>query len=195
MTLTDAAGKVLLKQPAPVQQLLALGGDRFGAKAVVNLGHEFPIGNYELAVTYKDLVSGESDGFKKKFSVKPMEFALVKVRFSQDEAGKVPAKVGGFVSQTLYLKLQAVGFDRSRDEIDLEMDVRVLDKTGKPVAPKGVRAGAHSEDAAAVKAATHASFSGELTLNRPGDFVLRITVTDKHTGKAATFEAPMHVTE
>lgn len=195
LTLTDAAGKAVLRQSSPVQNTLAFGGDRFPAKAVVELGHQFPPGEYRLAVEYTDRVSGESDSFTEAFTVKPSEFGLVRVRFAADEAGQGPTRVGGAVGQPLHLKLVAVGFDRSRGLIDLEMDVRVLDDRGRPVAPQGVRTAVRSDDADTVKAATHATFSAELTRTRPGDFVLKITVTDRQSGKATTFEAPMRVTD
>jgi hypothetical protein len=195
MTLTDAVGKVVLSHTAQVRQLLAFGGGRVPAKAVLELGHQFLPGTYELAVEFKDTISDESDGFKKQFTVKPLEFALVKVRFAHDEAGKVPARVGGLVGQTLHLKVASVGFDRTRGEVDLELEIRVLDKDKQPVAPQGVRAVVRNSDPATVKAATHVSFNGELTLTRPGDFVLRLVVTDKMTKKTVTFDSPRKVTE
>jgi hypothetical protein len=195
MTLTDAVGKAVLNHTVAVKQVLAFGGDRVPAKAVLELGHQFLPGTYEFAVEFTDALAGESDGFKKQFTVKPLEFALVKVRFAHDEAGKAPARVGGVVGQTLHLKLAAVGFDRTKGEVDLEMEVRVLDKDKKPVAPQGVRAAVRNADPATVKAATHVTFTGELTLTRPGDFVLRVAVTDKLTKKTVTFESPLKVTE
>ncbi|HKB05028.1 MAG TPA: hypothetical protein VKD90_22585 [Gemmataceae bacterium] len=195
ITLTDAVGKVVLTHTAQVKQLLAFGGGRVPAKAILELGHQFLPGSYELAVEFKDTISGESDGFKKQFTVKPLEFALVRVRFAHDEAAKVPARIGGVVGQTLHMKVSAVGFDRTKGEVDLEMEIRVLDKDKQPVAPQGVRATVRNTDPATVKAATHVTFNGELTLTRPGDFILRLAVTDKLTKKTVTFESPLKVTE
>jgi hypothetical protein len=195
MTVRDTADKVLFDRKAPIQQVLAFGGGRVPAFASVELGHQFPPGKYELTVEYADLLAKDQVSFKHPFTVKPVDLAIARLRFSQDEAGRVPARVGGVLSQTLFFKFQAVGFDRSKGAIDVDMDVRVLDAKGQPVAPRGVRAAAHSEDPEAVKNATHVNFSGELTLHRPGDFVLRITVTDKATKKTVTFEAPMKVLE
>ena len=69
LTLTDAAGKAVLRQTAPVQNTLAFGGDRFPAKAVIELGHQFPPGEYKLTVEYTDRGSGESDSFTRAFTV------------------------------------------------------------------------------------------------------------------------------
>ena len=73
------------------------------------------------------------------------------------------------------------------------MDLEVFDSKGKPVAPKPIRAVLHSEKLDEVKATTRVNFTAELTLNRPGEFILRITLTDKMSKKSTTFEAPMRV--
>ena len=195
LTVRDADGKVLFDRKSPLQQTLALGGDRVPGFASVELGHQFPPGKYELTVEYADLLAKDAVSFRHPFTVKPLELAIARLRFSQDEAGRVPARVGGMLSQTLFFKFQAVGFDRSKGEIDVDMDVRVLDPKGQPVAPRGVRAAVHNEQPEVVQKATHVNFSGELTLHRAGEFVLRITVTDKQAKKSVTFEAPMKVLE
>ena len=195
LTLTDAAGKTLLHETSPVRHQLAFGGDRFPAKAAVELGHQFPPGEYRLAVEYKDLLADEANGFEQTFTVRPTEFGLVRVRFAADEAGRAPTRVDGVAGQPLHITLAAVGFDRTRGAIDLEMDVRVLDARGRPAAPAGVRAAVRNADPDTVKAATHANFTAELTRTRPGDFTLRVTITDKPTGRAVTFDTPMRVTE
>ncbi|MBO0701271.1 MAG: hypothetical protein J2P46_22930 [Zavarzinella sp.] len=195
LTLTDAAGQTILRDASPVQNTLAFGGDRFPAKAAVELGHQFPPGEYQMTVEFKDLISGESDSFTKKFTCRPIEFGLARVRFAADEAGRSAARVDGVVGQPLHLKVVAVGFDRSAGAIDLEMEVRVLDAKGRPVAPEPVRATVRTADPETVKAATHATFSGELTRTRPGEFRLQVTITDRKSGKTTTFETPMRVTD
>jgi hypothetical protein len=190
---TDANGKQVLDGGYPVQQVPVLGGDTIPAYVAVRLGDPMTPGWYTLEVRVRDLLGKESASFKREFTCKPAEFAAVAVRFSQDAAGRVPAPVGGFVSQALFLKLQAVGFDRSRDEIDVEMAVEVLDAEGKPVSPRPVRAVVHSEKPEEVRAATVLNFSGEISLHRSGEFRLRVTLTDRQSKKTATFEAPMRV--
>ena len=195
MKLTDANGKTLLEKAAPVRQQLAFGGDRFPAKAAIQLGHQFPPGDYRLAIEYTDYLSGEGDAVEQAFSVKPTEFGIVRVRFAADEEGKAPTRLDGAPGQPLHMRLAAVGFDRAGGSIDVEMEVRVLDARGRPVAPAGVRAAVRSADPDAVKSATHATFTAELTRTRPGDFIVRVTVTDKQSGRAVTFDAPMRVTD
>ena len=193
LRVTDAQGKEVLKTTVPVQAVIALGGDTLPGNARVVLNDPIAPGEYEVAVEVKDLNAEESASFKRKFTCKPEEFAAVRVRFTQDPDGKLPAPVGGLVGQTLFVRAAAVGFDRRRGGIDVQFDLQVFDKQGKPVTPRPIRATVRNEDPAVVKQATVLNFQGEMTLNRPGEFVLRLTLTDKPTKKTATFEAPMRV--
>lgn len=193
LRVTDAQGKEVLKTAVPVQAVMALGGDTLPGSARVNLNDPITPGEYELTVEVKDLNAGESASFRRKFTCKPEEFAAVQVRFYQDPDGKLPAPVGGMVGQTLFVRFYGIGFDRGQGEIDLEFDIRVFDGQGKPVTPKPIRAAFHNEDPAVVKQVGRLNFKGEMTLNRPGEFVLRLTLTDKLAKKTTTFEAPMRV--
>jgi hypothetical protein len=194
LTLTDAKGKELLKRESPIQEVPVLGAESIPGQAVWTLGIEFPAGEYESTVEFHDLVAKESASFKRKFTVKPLEFALVRVRFHHDSAERVPARAGGTVGQELALKLQAIGFDKTQGEIDVEMEIQVFDMQGKPVMAKPLRATVHNEKPAEVKAIDRITFSGVLTLNRAGDFVLRVTVSDTVGKKKSQFETPLRVT-
>ena len=193
LTVKDARGKKKVDREVPLQQVVALGGDTMTAFASFNLDEDFPPGEYELTVSLTDQLTKETASFQRKIICKPEEFALVQVRFYQDAMGEVPARVGGTVSQTLFVKLKAVGFDRSKGEIDIEMEIAVLDEAGKPVIAKPIRAGLHNEKPDEVKQIGRIGLSGTLTLNRPGNFTLQIRVTDKLTKKKLSFEAPLRV--
>jgi hypothetical protein len=192
-TVSESTGKQILKKEIPLQQTLALGGGAFPAHVAFTIGEELPVGDYTIKVTVTDNLARESDSFERKFKCKDLEFALVAVRFYQDADGRVPATVGGIVSQTLFLKARGVGFDKSKGEIDVEMTIEVLDPKGKPVLAKPIRSMVHNEDANVVKSATVINLRGELALNRAGEFVLKISLIDKIAKKTATFESPLKV--
>jgi hypothetical protein len=193
-TVTDDKKKEWVKKAVPMQQPLALGGGAFPGHVTITLGAELPAGEYTLSVTVTDNLSKASDSSDKKFTCKPEEFALVGMRFFQDPDGKVPAPVGGIVSQSLFFKARGVGFDRSKGELDLEMTIQVFDAAGKPMMPKPIRSVVHNEDPNVVKSATVINLRGELALNRAGEFVLKVSLTDRQAKKTVTFEAPMKVT-
>jgi hypothetical protein len=194
LTVNDTKGNTLLKRETPLQQVVALGGDSVPAFASFDLTEDVPPGEYEFLVEIADLLSKESASFRRKFTCKKEEFALVQIRFHLDERGESAAPPGGIVSQTLFLKMKAVGFDRSKGEIDVEMAIHVLDRGGKPVMPRPIRASVHAEKPEEVKQINRLALSGVLTLNRTGDFVLRITLTDKMAKKEVSFETPIVVT-
>ncbi len=193
MTITVPNGSVSKLEPVPLQGLLPLGGDTLPGTAMLNLDVDAPPGEYEIAVEIKDLLARESVSVRRKFTCKPLEFAMVRLRFYYDDAESVPARVGGVVRQTLIVKMRAVGFDRTRGELDVEMEMSVVDVNGKPVTPKPTRAAVHNEKPEEVKMSDWVNFTGTLGLNRPGDFVLRITVTDTMTKKKVVFETPLRV--
>jgi hypothetical protein len=193
LAITDPKGKQLPITEAPLLGIVALGGDVVPANASFELNLDVLPGEYVLTVEVIDRLAKETASFQRKIICKPLEFALVRLRFYQDEAGRVPARIGGTVSQTLFVKFQAIGFDRTQDEIDVEMEITILDEAGKPVIPKPIRGAFHNEKPAEVKTIDRITLSTTLILNRPGKFVLRILVTDKMTKKKVSFEAPLQV--
>ena len=50
-----------------------------------------------------------------------------------------------------------------------------------------------TDDAEKAKAVTSLTFSGDIALNRAGEFTLRITLTDRMSKKTAKLEAPLKV--
>jgi hypothetical protein len=193
MRLTDAKGTRLLDKETALLALLALGGDTLTADASIDLDEGFPPGEYELVVEFRDVTAKDQASFRRKFTVKAPEFALVRVRFSHDEEGKAAAPAGGRVGQNLVVRLRAVGFDRSKGEIDIEMELDILDASGKAVTPRPIRAVVQNAEPDEVRRTDRLDLWSALNLNRPGDFTLRITVLDKMTGKKVVFESPLKV--
>ena len=193
LVVTDKKGKILGKKAIPFQRVIALGGDSFPAEATVAVDENFAPGEYAVTVVFKDLLADESAEFKYEFKCKSAEFTVASVRFYQDAQGRAPAPVGGVVGQSLFIKSRIVGFDKSQGEIDLQIDMEPLDAQGKPLVPKPIRVVFHNENPKEVAQFSSINFSGELALNRAGDFRLRITARDLKKKTTATFETPMRV--
>ena len=195
LAVADVAGKQILKSEIAAQPDWSLwAGAVIPGFATFDLGEEVPPGEYEMKVEVTDLIAKETASFRHRFTCTKEEFALVQVRFSHDAAGDVHASPGGLVSQALHVRMKAIGFDKSKNEIDVEMEIDVLDAAGKPVMPRPIRTGVHNEKPEEVKQITRLALSAVLSLNRPGDFTLRITVTDKLAMKKVVFESPLRVT-
>jgi hypothetical protein len=192
--LVDGNGKEVAKNTVPFQGPLSLGGDSFAGAAYVVLKEQLINGAYTLTCTVTDNLASEKASFTREVRVKPADFAIVHPRFSYDADGKAQASVGGLVNQTLFFRIGIFGFDRSQDRVDLVSSVQVLDAKGKELLPKPLETIIKSDDAKLVKETNVATFNGSLHLHRPGEFTLRITVTDKIGQKTAKIEFPMHVT-
>jgi hypothetical protein len=193
LQMTDPTGKVLLNEKSPLQGILALGGNTFAGSARLNVGEQIPPGDYILTVTVRDNAASEEVSFQRKLTAKPAGFRIVAPQFSYDAEGKVPAPPGGLVGQILHFRLQGIGFDRDQGKLDTAMNVQVLDVQGKEMLPKPILAELRSEDPAVVKKVTALTFNGNLALNRPGQYTLRITLNDRLGKKSTQFETPLDI--
>jgi hypothetical protein len=188
-------GKSIENQVYSAQGILNFGGDSFPGSTQLTLPADAAPGVYVLTVSIKDRLSNEVATFRRNVSVKETEFAIVAPRFSYDLSGQVDSPAAGTVDQTLYIRLKVIGFDRSRNRIDNEMNIRVLDQNGKDVTPNPIRIKGLIEDPEVVKDADHLNFKGELYLNQAGNFKLSIAVIDWISKKTVRFETPLRVVD
>jgi hypothetical protein len=193
MTFTGPGNTVLVNQTFPVEGVYALGGDSFPGSARLTLDGDVPPGAYALTVTLRDKITSTQAKFQRAITIRPAAFAIVAPRFSYDADGKAPAPVGGLVGQTLYFKMKVIGFDRSRGKIDLRLAVRFLDPRTRRVISAPLQVDETTDDANVVRQVADVTFSGDMTLNRAGDFLLRLEATDRVTNKSIALETQMHV--
>ena len=192
--LTGPDGKVLFdRKAAPAPRPMTLGGDAVQTFGTFSFPEKSNPGEYKLAVSVKDKVSGETTGFERKLTLKPVSFQIVALRFSHDADGKVPAGTTLLAGDTLHYQFKAIGFDRSQKTVSLVMRVQVFDAEGKEVGAKPQEAKAAVTDAAKAADARQATLGGQATLNRPGEFKLKIVVEDTVGKKTTTFETPLKV--
>ena len=123
---TDATGKSLIKKDNPIRGVLALGGGRFSGMANVTFGGGAKPSEYTVTVTVTDRLSGDKASFQRKLRYQSGGFHVVSPQFFFDAEGKLPAPGGGFVGQTLFLRLKAVGLDPQADRIDAAMTLQIL---------------------------------------------------------------------
>lgn len=192
--LVDGNGKEVHNQKVPYKGSLSLGGDTFAGAVYIALNEQLLSGTYKLTVEHTDFLGTTKAAFEREIKVKSTEFALVFPRFSYDPEGRVLAPAGGVIHQTLYFRIGTIGFDRSQDRVELVSHVQLLDAQGKELLPKALETVIKESDAKTVKSTNVANFNGSLGLHRPGDFTLRITVTDRLGQKTAKFETPLRVT-
>jgi hypothetical protein len=192
--LLDDRGKEVLAKKLPAKGPLTFGTDSFPAYVSFSLTEPAPAGEYLLKVSVKDNLSSDETAFEKKLTLKATEYAVVSPQFFHDAGYTVPAPAGGVVGEQLHFRLLVIGFDRAGGKIDNELTVQVLDKSGKELTPKPLRMTAQKDDEKVVKELPALDFGGWVVLTKAGEFTLRVTVTDNHTKKSATWEAPLKVT-
>lgn len=192
--LTNAEGKAVYDpKPANRRLEMSLGGDMVQAFGFVNFSDKAPPGEYKLTVSVRDKTSSETAGFERKLTLKPASFQIVALRFSHDAEGKVPCGLTLVAGDSLHYQCKVIGFDKSQRKVSLVMRMQVMDSDGKDVGAKTQEAKADVTDPAKVADARQATLGGQATMNRAGDFKLKITVEDTVAKKTTTFESPLKV--
>jgi hypothetical protein len=194
MRLTGPDGKVLIDNKEAMGGVLALGGQTLPGTAQVSFAPDMPPGDYKLVMTIRDTLGAASASFERTLTCTKPAFAMVRLRFSQDEAGEIASGAGGILGQTLHIQCKAVGFARTRTKLGVVFTLQVLDTEGKPLMPKPMRVEISSQDAEKVAEAVSVDYQGRLTLNRAGAFRLHISATDMVSNQKAEFVAPLRVT-
>lgn len=193
LKLLNADGKAAFEQKSFLRRQLALGGNSFPAFVVMTAPEKAEPGEYTLSLQLLDRLSGESSGFERKLTCKSPIYQILALRFWRDPDGRLPASAGGFVGESLHLKLRVVGFDKSKKRVQTVLTIMLLDEAGNPITdrPQVIKAELTSPDEAAK--ATQVNFNGLLFLNRAGNFTLRLKVDDVEGKQTTTFETPFKV--
>ncbi len=187
----SAKGKVLLDKTSEISGRLIFGGAVLPGNASIGLGLDTPPGDYLLKVTATDKLNKSSATFERTIVCRRAAFSLVRLRFSYDKEGKIPAGAGGTVGQRLFIKAVAVGFRRQNGKVNVSSELIMTDKAGKKLMPQPIRSEI-KEDERGDKIRT-IQFSNFVVLNRVGDFRVIITARDKLANESFRFAAPIRV--
>lgn len=193
--LVNSNGKTVYEQKPTNQKQLSLGSGTFPLFTILTVPppDKAPAGEYTFSVQVRDRISSETANFERKLTLKPMTFQILTPRFWQDHEGKIPARAGGMVGESLHLKLKVVGFDKSKKKVQTTLTIHILGEDGKEVTekPQVVRAELNGAEEAAK--AIQVNYNSVIYLNRPGNFTLKLTAEDVIGNQTATFETPLIV--
>jgi hypothetical protein len=194
--LKDKDGKALKEERAPVKGFFPLGASEAVGAIHIAIAQDLAPGKYKFALAVvDDTKKKEASSADFDIEVLPQDFCLINLLLSLDPEGRVNAPATMVAGQNLFLKFQATGFDRSKKKIKLVMLLRTLDDKGKELTPKPLRVELGSEDEKEVEGATTATFNGNVSLNRPGNFQLKITVNDEVNKKEVELLIPLKVVD
>jgi hypothetical protein len=179
------------KDPADLEALNTLGGNRLPSYALWVIGTDVPADEYTLKVTVKDRISKQEAVLTKKFEVVPVKLGLVRLGLSYDTGA--PAPPVGVPGQTFLLSFSLVGFTLDKKKApNVSVEVRVLDEDGRPTVAEPFKGEVKAVDA---KFAQFVPFEPiPIHLNRAGKFTIVLKVTDNLTTPKRTAEERLEFT-
>ena len=186
-------GETAAEETAPTQGVIPLGGAAVAAFDRISFGLDTKPGDHKLKITINDKVRRESVSFTRVVTVTPAGLNPVRLRFAYDEKGEIAAPAGGLAGQKLYLRVLLVGFDKSQEKIQVTMTAKLLDDQGKETMPVPFQADLNITDADKVAGIVDVTFNANFALNRPGQFMLRLTFVDRISKKSTNLELPVKV--
>lgn len=193
--LVDAAGTTVFTDRIRIQSApSATGGAAVPFDIAVPVPQEPKPGEYSFVLILKDLRGGREASFLRRILIQPAELAIVSLEFFRDAEEKVPGPAGGDANRPFHARLRAIGYDRSSGRLDTAMTMQLYDEQGRQLLNPPLELVLASDDPEQVQKASFVTFSAKLTIDRPGQFLLRITVQDRIGGKSARLEVPVVVT-
>jgi hypothetical protein len=193
ISLLGPGGEGLLEQSTRIEAMPPLGGRTVPGQATITLPGVMPAGRYTMGVAVRQKRSTGEASFRRELTILPAGFAAVRPGFFLDPEGKIPGPAGGVVGQTLFVRIRAVGFDRSTSRIDTLMRLQLFDEAGTPLMSRPLEDHEAADDPGVARKAESVDFDANFTLNRPGTYLMRVTLSDRIGGKMATYEAPIKV--
>jgi hypothetical protein len=183
------------KDPEPLEAFNTLGGARVPAFANIYIGFETAPGDYNLVVTVTDRTTMKTEKLTHKFEVKKLEFGAVRLGYTYFPSNQ-PAPPIGIVGQTYLVVFTVVGWDLSEKTKmpEVTAEVQITDADGKPTISEPMTAKVDMVKDEFLKLKVM-PMSFQISLNRPGKFKLAIAVTDKVTGKKASYNLDLQVIE
>lgn len=194
--LAKTDGTVLYeKEVGPVEFEEFFGGDSrefpflLETNFVGGVPHEL-----ELSLKATDLVSGTSRTAKLPIEFNP-DAALHTTAHSitLDEEGLVPAGPVLDAGRIYYLHGKIVGFSWNERAVSLGLSVRGVSATGEELSELVLSSKYETKQSRYGELSTTASFRQIFSPNRPGNFALRVAVTDNHTGAKCADDIPVVV--
>lgn len=191
-TMKTADGKKIDGKTQTWNYLPALGQGTAPHMTAIEVTNKYTPGEYTLHVDVKDHISEKKASFERTLVIKPEEWAISAVAFFHDPEGRFPACLDGHVGDQVYYKMKIIGYDKTR--IDAELEMQILDQNGKEIGVKPFTQVFVNNNSRLIQSVPFLSAEGTLpTFTRPGDFKLRIIMTDHVNEKSAVYEAPVHV--
>lgn len=163
-------------------------GNCLPAEFILTLPLDQKPGDYTLTAEVTDTSTSQTIRFERQLHVLPSSFAITMPVFFYDEGQHINAPPGGLLGQDLYFDCNIFGIDNSSGKVDVQLKIEVLNARTREVVMIEVTP---PLDRCFLNEV--AGMRGSLCLNCVGDFILRLTATDRVDHKTATVEVPLKV--
>ena len=193
MEVADTAGKLIFKQdPRELIDFIPLRGNKLPARAFITVGLDQPPGTYTCKITVTDPKTKATNSLTVKFEVLKPDFGIVAVYTSYDERGTISAPTMGVVGQTIFTQFSVATFQRDAKtkQPNVEFLFEVLDDKGTATLGQPKK---HIQDSGVNEKDGAFGMRFPLFMSRVGKFTVRITASDKISGKKSTYELPVTV--
>jgi hypothetical protein len=194
MEVIDGAGKAIFKQdPRELVDFVPLRGNTLPARAFITIGLDQDAGNYTCKIRVEDpKVKGKEDTLTVKFEVMKRDFGVVAVYTTHDERGSISAPTTGVVGQTIFIQFSVASFtrDTKTKQPNVEFEFQITDDKGTPTLEKPRK---HIQDTGVDEKEGAFAMRFPLFMSRPGKFTVKVSATDKVSGKKAEYALPVTV--
>ena len=195
LQLVDEKGKVVFQdQGTQAPSRPAVDGE-LPFFAAVPVPPAAPPGKFDFKVDVRDMPSGRQAGFRNRIVIHPSRFVIVGMSFFRDADGTVPASAGGEIGEDVHLRCRVIGFDRSRQRIEVALNLQVVDEKGRPLFDDALEAVVSEDNPDVVRQKEVASFNMKIPLKQDGLHELRITAQDRIGNHVSTCSGPLLVTK
>jgi hypothetical protein len=187
LELFDSKEKRMLERKSPNEAVLQLGGSQMPGSMNVVVGDQFQPGKYALKLTVKDNLAKKEVSVVHSFEVLPAAFGFVHI---EAPALAVPGADTG-------MQLLVTGFtpDKKKDP-NVDITIRVLDATEKPVAPPMITSFPRDLPAGTLQPQILPVVFPITNVNRPGQFYIDIVAVDKNaSNKEIKLRLPLMVVD
>lgn len=187
LELFDAKATLVFKKENPSEVLPHLGGTRMPGDLHVQMGRGQKPGKYIIRVTIHDRVSKESKSQTYQFDLLPQQFGI---------AG-VSAPGVGFTGQHYAAQFALIDMGLDAKKLpDVKVEMRVLDETGKAVAPSVISTLPRDlPPEANLEKENFVPMHFPLYLNRPGRFVIDVLAKDNISNRESRLTYGLQVLE
>ncbi|MHB1424051.1 MAG: hypothetical protein ACYC3I_12815 [Gemmataceae bacterium] len=194
--INNKKGKTLLeKEPVEYSVTNTLGGSRHPMLLMTNILPDMEPGEYTNTVEIKDLMANTTAKLERKFTVKPLEFGIVRVGFVYipDQANPgaqfTPAPPLVVPGQNLYFHFSTVGCTEGgpKNQPKVSVKAEIQDESGTPVLKTPIKGvGTNLENNEEVRKLKFIPFQVPMLINRTGKFKILVSATDEISGKTVT---------